>query len=54
LKYKLQSERVARDAEGFSQQAKSKRYKVQLEITISQQDQAAARQQASLGIRAST
>ncbi len=51
--YQLQSERVARGGEGMSQEARTERDKVQLGITISQQDQEAARQQTSLSIRAS-
>ena len=51
--YQLQSERVARGGEGMSQKAKTERDKVQLNITIWQDDQEAARQQTSLRIRAS-
>jgi len=51
--YQLQSERVGRGGEGMSQDAKTERDKVQLNITISQEDQEAARQQTSLSIRAS-
>jgi len=51
--YQLQSERVARGGEGMSQEAKTERDKVQLNITIWQDDQEAARQQTSLRIRAS-
>jgi hypothetical protein len=51
--YQLQSERVARGGEGMSQDAKTERDKVQLNITIGQDDQEAARQQTSLSIRAS-
>jgi Domain of unknown function (DUF4349)/Putative zinc-finger len=51
--YQLQTERVARAGEGMSQEAKTERDKVQLNITVSQDDQEAARQQTSLRIRAS-
>ena len=51
--YQLLSERVSRGGEGMSQDAKTERDKVQLNITISQDDQEAARQQTSLSIRAS-
>ena len=51
--YQLQSERVSRGGEGMSQEAKTERDKVHLEIAISQQDQEAARQQTSLSIRGS-
>ena len=51
--YQLQSERVARGGEGMSQEAKTERDKVQLNITIWQDDQEAAQQQTSLRIRAS-
>jgi hypothetical protein len=51
--YQLQSERVARGGEGMSQEAKTERDKVQLNITIWQDDQETARQQTSLNIRAS-
>jgi hypothetical protein len=51
--YQLQSERVARGGEGMSWEAKTERDKVQLNITIWQDDQEAARQQTSLRIRAS-
>ncbi len=51
--YQLQSERVARGGAGMSQEAKTDRDKVQLNITIWQNDQEAARQQTSLNIRAS-
>jgi Domain of unknown function (DUF4349)/Putative zinc-finger len=51
--YQLQSERVARGGEGMSREAKTERDKVQLNITIWQDDQEAARQQTSLRIRAS-
>jgi hypothetical protein len=51
--YQLQSERVARGGEGMSQEAKTERDKVQLNITIWQDDQEPARQQTSLRIRAS-
>ncbi len=51
--YQLQSKRVARGGQGMSQDAKSERDKVELNITISQDDQEAARQQTSLSIRAS-
>jgi hypothetical protein len=51
--YQLQSERVARGGEGMSQEAKTERDKVQLNITIWQDDQEAAHQQTSLRIRAS-
>ena len=51
--YQLLSERVARGGEGMAQDAKTERDKVQLNITISQDDQEAARQQTSLSIRAS-
>jgi hypothetical protein len=51
--YQLQSERVARSGQGMSQEAKTERDKMQLNITIWQHDQEAARQQTSLRIRAS-
>ena len=51
--YQRQSERVARGGEGMSQDAKTERDKVQLNITIAQADQETARQQTSLSIRAS-
>lgn len=51
--YQLQTERVARGGEGMSQEAKTERDKVQLNITIWQDDQEPARQQTSLRIRAS-
>jgi hypothetical protein len=51
--YQLLSERVARGGQGMAQDAKTERDKVQLNITISQDDQEAARQQTSLSIRAS-
>src|SRR5207237_921021 len=51
--YQLQSERVSRAGEGMSQEAKTERDKVHLEIAISQQNQEAARQQTSLSIRGS-
>ena len=51
--YQLQSERVARGGEGMSQEAKTERDKLQLSITIWQDDQEPARQQTSLRIRAS-
>jgi len=51
--YQLQSERVARSGEGMSQEAKTERDKMQLNITVWQDDQEAARQQTSLRIRAS-
>jgi hypothetical protein len=51
--YQLLSERVARGGNGMAQDAKTERDKVQLNITISQDDQEAARQQTSLSIRAS-
>jgi hypothetical protein len=51
--YQLQSERVARGGQGLSPEARMERDKVELNITISQQDQEAARQQTSLSIRAS-
>jgi Domain of unknown function (DUF4349)/Putative zinc-finger len=51
--YQLQSERVARGGEGMSQEATTQRDKVELNVTITQQDQEAALQQTSLSIRAS-
>jgi hypothetical protein len=51
--YQLQSDRVARGGQGLSPEARTERDKVELSITISQQDQEAARQQTSLSIRAS-
>jgi hypothetical protein len=51
--YQLQSERVARGGVGMSQGATTERDKVQLNITIWQDDQEPARQQTSLSIRAS-
>ena len=51
--YQLLSERVARGGQGMAQDAKTEHDKVQLNITISQDDQEAARQQTSLSIRAS-
>jgi hypothetical protein len=51
--YQRQSERVARGGKGMSQDAKTERDKVQLNITIAQADQEIARQQTSLSIRAS-
>src|SRR5205085_4143322 len=51
--YQLQSERIARGGEGMSQEAKTERDKMRLNITIWQDDQEAARQQTSLRIRAS-
>jgi len=51
--YQLQSERIARGGEGMSQEAKTERDKMQLNITVWQDDQEAARQQTSLRIRAS-
>jgi hypothetical protein len=51
--YQRQSDRVARGGEGMSQDAKTERDKVQLNITIAQADEETARQQTSLSIRAS-
>jgi hypothetical protein len=51
--YQLQSERVAHGGAGMSQEAKTERDKVQLNITIWHNDQETARQQTSLSIRAS-
>ncbi|HKS32033.1 MAG TPA: DUF4349 domain-containing protein, partial [Chthoniobacterales bacterium] len=51
--FQLQSESVARDAQGLSPEGRMDRDKVELNITISRQDQETARQQTSLSIRAS-
>jgi len=50
--YQSQSERVARGGERMSPQARTQRDRVELNITILQQDQETAQQQTSLSIRA--
>ena len=51
--FQMQAERVARGGRGMSEEAKTERDKVQLNITISRDEQEAALQQTSLRIRAS-
>lgn len=52
--FQVQAERVARGGRGMSEEAKTERDKVQLNVTISRDEQEAALQQASLRIRASS
>jgi len=51
--YQSQSERIARGGQELSPEARVERDRLELNITISQQDQETARQQTSLSIRAS-
>jgi hypothetical protein len=51
--FQVESERVAQGGEGMSQNAKTKRDKVQLNITLSREEQEQALQQTSLQIRTS-
>src|SRR4029450_6975781 len=50
----MQSERIAQGGTGISENAKTKREKVELNITISREEQEQALQQTSLRIRASS
>ena len=52
-KFQLQTERVARGGQGMSEDAKTERDKVLLNITISREEQEAALQQTNLRVRAS-
>ncbi|MEY2492882.1 MAG: hypothetical protein QOH24_1833 [Verrucomicrobiota bacterium] len=52
-KFQVQTERVARGGQGMSEDAKTERDKVQLNITISREEQEAALQQTNLRVRAS-
>jgi HD-GYP domain-containing protein (c-di-GMP phosphodiesterase class II) len=51
--FQVQTERVAQGGEGMSENAKTKRDKVELNVTISRDEQEQAFQQTSLGIRTS-
>src|SRR5216110_208971 len=52
--FQTQTERIAQGGEGMSENAKTKRDKVELNITISREEQEQAFQQTSLRIRASS
>jgi anti-sigma factor RsiW len=52
-KFQVQTERVARGGQGMAEDAKTERDKVQLNITISREEQEAALQQTNLRVRAS-
>jgi Domain of unknown function (DUF4349) len=51
-KFQVQTERVARGGQGMAEDAKTERDKVQLNITISREEQEAALQQTNLRVRA--
>ena len=53
-KFQLQTERVARGGQGMSEDAKTERDKVQLNVTIAREEQEAPLQQTTLRVRASS